>query len=85
MGKRDLTPEQESLIGDDAYHEKKLEELDCQIKFKKKMLCPRWGYCRAIKGCPLSKEVLVKYRIYVRGKCANKDVQIFKSSLVKGD
>jgi hypothetical protein len=49
---------------------------------RKKVLCPRWGSCNAIKKCPLEKVIAESdFEVYVRGECANKNVAIFKSGL----
>lgn len=44
---------------------------------KSKILCPRWGRCKATKKCPLSKEAQKKKGLYVFGECANKEVKKF--------
>lgn len=42
-----------------------------------KILCPRWGRCKATKKCPLSKEEQKK--VFVFGKCASKEASLIPS------
>jgi len=43
---------------------------------KEKMLCPRWGHCKAIKVCPLERYYeLFTSDVYVLGQCANDKVE----------
>lgn len=53
-----------------------------------KVLCPKWGRCKATKKCPL-EEYNWKHRnefghfvplfdVYVYSKCANKNVEVIK-------
>lgn len=41
-----------------------------------KILCPRWGRCKAAKKCPLEKYKVDMSKVYVYGKCASEKVKI---------
>jgi len=48
---------------------------------KQKVLCPKWGRCKAIKKCPLDKSAFEEFDVYVFGKCANKDIKIIRNRI----
>lgn len=43
---------------------------------KNKVLCPKWGRCKATQKCPLEKYKVDLTNVYVYGKCANKNVDV---------
>jgi len=43
---------------------------------KPKLLCPKWGKCKAKKKCSLDEKTLKDFNIYVYGECANKNARV---------
>ena len=46
------------------------------LKMKNKILCAKWGKCKATQKCPLERYKVDMSNVCVYGKCANKNVEV---------